>query len=326
MVALFKQNTITTAAAALVLALLVKWPLMLHAPSPEAMQGFDRVFRYVVNPMHRAWTSSAWAYSLVSILVIMLWALYVNYVAIEAKLFSRSNYFPALLVVILSSFPSTAQLISVPFLAHCLVFVALAKTLALGTTAKPRRACFDIGFLLSSAVLCYPPALVFLPFFVIFFRTVRAIRWHEVSAYVLGVLMPLYVYVALMLSMGKLHAVWQAIPRALVWPPQPIAWLPLACLGAFYLFLWVYSLVRQNSPQWQPSAAANKKWAVIRWFLLPSLVGALFTAQTPGLAWMFFVSPFSLLCSLCFIHVKEKYNTFVFYFMLAAMLAMVWLF
>jgi hypothetical protein len=325
-VALFKQNTITTAAAALVLALLVKWPLLLQAPSAEAMEGFDRVFRYVVHPMQRAYTASAWAYSLVSIIVIMLWALYVNYVAIEAKLFSRSNYFPALLVVILSSFPLNAQIISVPFLAHTLVFVALGKTLALGTMAKPRRACFDIGFLLSTAVLCYPPALVFLPFFPLFLRTVRAVRWHEISAYVLGLFMPLYVYVALMFGMGKTSAVWQALPKAFVWPPQPMAWWPLASICAFYLFLWVYSLIRQNSPQWQPTAAANKKWSVIRWFLVPSLVGALFTAQTPGLAWMFFVSPFSLLCSLCFIHVKEKYNTFVFYFMIAAMLAMVWLF
>lgn len=326
MVALFKQNTITTAAAALTLALMVKWPLMLHGPSAAAMQGFDRVFRYVVNPLHRFWLASAWGYSLVSIIVVMLWALYVNYVAIEAKLFSRSNYFPALLVVLLSSFPLSAQVMSVPFFAHTLVFVALAKTLALASTAKPRRACFDIGFLLASAILCYPPSLVFLPFFMVFFRTLRAIRWHEISAYILGLMMPLYVYTALMFSMGKTNAVWQAIPKALVWPTQPIAWLPLVSISALYLFLWVYSLIRQNSPQWQPTAAAKKKWLVIRWFLLPSLLGGLFTAQTPGLAWMFVVSPFSLLCSLCFIHVKEKYNTFVFYFMLAAILAMVWLF
>lgn len=326
MVSLFKQNTIATAAAAIAIAVAVKWPLLLHSPTAEAMQGYDRVFRYVVNPLHRAWTASPWGYSLVSILLIMIWALYVNYVAIEEKLFSRSNYFPALLVVILSSFPLTGQLISMPFIAHGLVFVALSKTLSLAGTNKPRRKTFDIGLFLSTAMLCFPPVVVFIPFFFMFFRTIRAVRWHEISAYVLGLLFPVYVYGALMMSMGKTTQLISAIPKAIVWPPKPIAWLPLGCLAAFYLFLWVYSLIRQNTPQWQPSAAAKKKWLVIRWFLLPSLVCSLLTAQTPSLAWMFVVSPFSLLCSLCFIHVKEKYNTFVFYFMMAAMLAMVWLF
>lgn len=325
MVGLFKQHTIATAAAIVVLALVLKTPLFMDMPSNVSMVGFDRVFRYTVNPLNQALAWSKPVYWAFSVILVMAWALYVNHVSNDEKLFPRSNFYPAMLVVVLSSFPKTAQVFSMPFVAHALVFMALAKTFQLSTLTKPRRTSFDIGFLLALATLCYPPALVFMPFFIFFLRIVRAIRSEEVSAYFLGYIMPLYVYLAYALSVGKLHDTLNALYRYTQFRPQPIAIQSCVALGMFYGVFWVYSLIRRNSTQWQPSAAAKKKWLVLRWFMVPSLACGLLSASVPGLAWMFVVSPFSMLCSLCFTNIKEKYNTFAFYFLIAAMLAMVWL-
>ena len=325
MVGLFKQHTIATAAAIVVLALALKAPLFLNMPSDLSLLGFNKVFRYTVNPLSQVLAWSKPVYGAFSVLLVMAWALYVNHVSNNEKLFARSNFFPAMLVVVLSSFPKTAQVFSMPFVAHVLVFIALAKTFQLPTITKPRRTSFDIGFLLALAALCYPPALLFMPFFVFFLRMVRAIRAEEVSAYFLGYIMPLYVYLAYAFSVGKLQHTLHALYRYTQFRPQPIAIQSCVALGVFYGVFWIYSLIRRNSAQWQPSAAAKKKWLVLRWFMLPSLACGLLSASIPGLAWMFVVSPFSLLCSLCFTNIKEKYNTFAFYFMMAALLAMVWL-
>lgn len=325
MVALFKQHTIATAAAIVFLAMVLKAPLFWHIPSDISLQGFDRVFRYTVNPLSHFMKQASYAYLGLSVLAIMAWALYVNHVSNDEKLFPRSNFFPALLVVLLSSYPLTTQVFSMPFVAHALVFVALAKTFQLPATTKPRRKSFDIGFLLALAALCYPPAIVFMPFFIFFLRMVRAIRAEEISAFILGFLMPIYAYLAYALSVGKLQSSLYALQVWFKFRPQPIPLKPLLAIGVFYALLWLYSFFRRNSAQWQPSAAAKKKWSVLYWFLLPSLACALCTNPFPGLAWMFVVSPFSLLCSLCFTNIREKYNTFAFYFMMAALLAMVWL-
>ncbi|MBU3677658.1 MAG: hypothetical protein FGM54_10845 [Chitinophagaceae bacterium] len=314
-----------TAVAIVFLALVLKAPLFLHVPTEISLQGYDRVFRYTVNPLSHFMKQATYAYMGLSVLVIMAWALYVNHVSNDEKLFPRSNFFPALLVVLLSSYPLTAQVFSMPFVAHALVFVALAKTFQLPATTKPRRKSFDIGFLLALAALCYPPAIVFMPFFIFFLRIVRAIRVEEISAFMLGFLMPFYWYFAYALSVGKLASTLDALQAYTRFRPQPLPLKPLLALGIFYGIVWFYTLLRRNSAKWQPSAAAKKKWLVLRWFLLPSLACALCTNPFPGLAWMFVVSPFSLLCSLCFTNIREKYNTFAFYFMMAALLVMVWL-
>ena len=228
--------------------------------------------------------------------------------------------------MLLSSFPLTTQVISTAFIAHGVVFVALAKTLSLSATAQPRRKTFDVGFLLSVAALCYWPAVVFIPFFIFFFRTVRAVRWQEMSAYLLGVITPLYLYAGYAVAQGNTQHVLPALKHLWHWPPQVMTRWPLIAMGAFYGIIWVYSLMRRQAPQWQPTAAAKKKWQVLSLFMLPALLAALATPHTPGLAWGFVVSPFSIILSVCFLHYKEKYNTFAFYCILAAILGMVWLF
>lgn len=51
----------------------------------------------------------------------------------------------------------------------------------------------------------------------------------------------------------------------------------------------------------------------------------IFAKNFPGVPWILTITPISIILSQTFLNNKEKYNTFTFYFLLVAVLAIEWL-
>ena len=71
--------------------------------------------------------------------------------------------------------------------------------------------------------------------------------------------------------------------------------------------------------------AVKKKWNAVVLYLFVAMGAGIFYPVFPGVPWILTMAPISILLSQAFQHNQEKYNTFTFYFLLAAVLLIQWL-
>ncbi|MBL7766183.1 MAG: hypothetical protein JNJ58_08830 [Chitinophagaceae bacterium] len=325
MLSLFKRNDIAPVIALVVIALLIRIPLLIHPPYIESLQGFHKGFLFSWPFLKSFYTSAPTVYMLLSLVLHLCFAFYINAAVDSEKLFPRKSFIPALAYILYTALIPSLSIFSMVFVSSVLIFRAFALTLRLHSVSKPRNTCFNIGLLLGLSVVFYfPSILLLLPFF-LFLIWMRPFVLQEFIAYLIGFLTTAY------LSLGFLYVLsdWQKSMAGLYWGiylpiriSSPIEFIMMTLLSVILL---IYSLYQMNQSGSAMQVLTRRKWnAVVVLFFFSAILGIFFPVF-PGFPWLMSMPAFCILLSQAMQTKREKMNTFTFYFLIAAVLALSWL-
>src|SRR5690242_14197763 len=93
------------------------------------------------------------SYTILSMIMVFLQALYINYIGERHKLFHKTGYYTAFTYVLLTSLYPPFNYFSEPLLINWFVLGALDVMLSFPKTLQPRKQLFNAGFLMCIPVL-----------------------------------------------------------------------------------------------------------------------------------------------------------------------------
>lgn len=322
MLRILKQNNLVSLILLVILTGILKARYILHPPEITALEGFQKGTLYSLNHFYQAHPS---LYILVSTLLSLAFAIYLNHIMNREKLQVQKSYVPAYSYVLFTSFLPALSIFSMASVASMVLFLALAKSLQLYHHGNARKEAFDIGLLVSLSVLFYFPTILFILFFPVFILLMRPLSLKEMVAYMIGIFIPLYMASAWLYLQGNLTN-WSKVLYLHLTPPiKTIPVLPLTIMTAASFSFIIYGLYLINQSSGKNPIAVRKKWNVIAIYLGLSVITGIFSRVFPGITWIMLAVPVSIILSQAFLNNKEKYNTFTFYFLLLTVLTVQWL-
>jgi hypothetical protein len=241
------------------------------------------------------------------------------------KFLDRKSYLPALSFIIFSSFAPVLNIFSTAFIANILLFTAFSKMMELYHISNPRKACFDVGLLVSLAALFYFPSILFFFLFLALLLLLRPFVLEENLAYILGIVTPFYIAYALIYLSGHSTKLDTITFLNLTPPLKTMPVVPLLIMTVVSISMLMYGLFLVNQAGIKNAIAVRKKWNAVVIYLFFACIIGIFANTFPGIPWILSIPPISIILSQTFLSNKEKYNTFTFYFLILAILALQWM-
>jgi len=130
--------------------------------------------------------------TLISIILVSLGAIYLNFIATKHDIIFQHSYLPALMYALLMSFHKEAIQFHPLLLSNLLVMRALDKTFSLFKNDSPVSPIFDGSFLLAIATLIYFPAFLFFFMFLYSIYNLRAFNFREMLIAGVGFILPFF--------------------------------------------------------------------------------------------------------------------------------------
>lgn len=326
MLVLFRRNDIIGFAILIFVALVLRLPYFITPPELAELGSF-----YTTTFGHFVWLRDFYSFSpsLYIFLSTVFWiavSIYFKQVLVNQHLVQHRDFVASIALILAVSALPPFMILSVTAMAACSLFVALS--LIMGTQYnKPARArYFGIGCFIGLSIVLYWPS-VFVFFAALFMLlSIRIFVWQEILAMVLGALMPVYLVLSLYFIFSGQWYHTGLLAIALELPVALNYKLASVVLAALFVVMTFYGLyVSRNNNTSGNKILLIKKWNGILFFLLAGLLTALCTPLFPSHSFVFALLPFSIILSSALTNNHKKYNTFTFYLVLIAVLALQWI-
>ncbi len=324
MLSLYKKNDIVAVIGLIVIAFVSRLHFIIHPKLIQPLEGIYKGFFFSWHGLKNFYIQNPGMYQTLSTLVIIVMALYLNYIAETEKLFHRKTYVHGLSVILYSAFIPELTLFSMPFIAAFFLLIALGKSLGLTQSNSPRKQIFQIGLFAALACLFYFPSILFFMVFILIIMLLRSVVIEEIAAFVIGYLTPFYFVTILLYIQGTLKQTLQQLYPAIQLPfslNNP-AWTIL--IGIMSTSLLVYGWYTYNQQSGSLHISIRRKWNAIGLYFVFAVIAGFFSKSFPGLSWIFVLVPFSILLSQSLQSKNEKWNIFTFYFLLITLLLFQW--
>ncbi len=184
---------------------------------------------------------------ILSIVIILLGAFFVNYLAIDQEIVSKSNYLPFFFYVLFAFSSTTKNIIEPILVANLFVVPALFFLMNSYRVERALNQVFKAAFCMSIACFfCIDYMLVFPLMFVALF-VLRPFNWREVIVLIVGLMVPIYLYMCLCyLSNEPVFNLFYMIKYATIQLQKPVVsefyvvfLLITVLLFAFTLFIYI---------------------------------------------------------------------------------------
>ncbi|MBL7774310.1 MAG: hypothetical protein JNM95_15735 [Chitinophagaceae bacterium] len=324
MLALFRKNDITALLGLCLLTLFCKLHILLHPPALSELDAFHQATVYTFTGWKSFYNSNPFLFGLLSTVVLVFMALYINYVSVREKMFLRKSYLPAVAFILFTSLVPSHSFLGTPMIASFLCWVALGKSIGLAQQAKPKKDIFHIGFLAALAMLFYFPSVIFFLLLLLLIVFFRPLALQELTAYILGYLTPIYLTGIIAYITGHWNSLLRHIYTHIMLPTKIIHPKQTILVGIISICVLVYGWFEYQQQQNRLHISIRKKWNALGMYFVAAAVAGLFSSLFPGQPWVFLAPPFSILLSQALQSRKEKLNIFTFYFVLLALLLMQW--
>lgn len=146
-------------------------------------------------------------YNLFSLLLLLIEAIYLNYILIKHNFFFKNSYLPALFYVLVNSLYPAMLGHSSQLLAAFFLIVVLDKLFSLYDNENAVTKIIDAGVFTGIAALFSFDALMFLPFVVYSVASIRPFKLREVVLSACGLFIPLYVLAVIYFLKGDVETV-----------------------------------------------------------------------------------------------------------------------
>lgn len=325
MLSIFRQNTITSAFALLLVSILAKVNAIMNPPNPATLGEFNRGVFFEWKWLNTLYTQHPTVYMLLSVLAITGFAFQLNKVVNREKLFARKSYLPGLMFVLMTSLLPVFNFFSLEAIANFFIFSAFIKMSTLAGISRPRRAVFDIGLLLGLASLFYFPTVfifLFIPFLILLFRPFLV---QEFLAYFLGLITPWYLTIAWLFISGK-WAKASASPYFHIHLPVQLTPLPIfISMTLFSVILGFYALYLLNKQGSRNPMQVRKKWNMMTIYIVLAMMLGSFSVYFPSTSWIIALTPFCILLSLALQNNSEKSNSFTLLSIVILLIVVQWI-
>lgn len=200
--------------------------------------------------------------AVLTITILILSSLYFNHLLTERKMYHRSNFLPALCLVLLTSLFAGTQRMQAGILMLPVTILLFRQMMLLYNNAKPRTIVVNIGLIAGTGTLLYHPYWWMLPWCFWALAQMRPFRLNEWVLMLLSFGVPAYV----VLSYEYLTDQWNPSAHWPEWNPLTVlpAWNNWWITLVIIITLWLL----QGFSQWQ---AANKRMLIQtrkNWYLL----------------------------------------------------------
>lgn len=305
MLSILRNNSPYTAIILFIITLALSLQSLLHPVLPQAGDS-QLLYGWILSLLNLLLGKSAFAYSLLTVLMVYLQAIYLNAVAARHRLYNRITYLPAYAYIILSAAHPSLSQFNPNLLVNWLILMLVNELLQLQQSHKPNRNLFNIGLLLMTAALMqFASVLLFFFLFPALF-ILRPFNMREWVITISGIVMPLYTMVVLLFLTDKLPLLrlWADVGISLPRQMHPAVYY----LGvfAFIIILFVGSLFNMQVQLPKSTIYIRRCWTALSLLFVCSLLASVFTDPGIKAAWMMSIPALSLIMAYVFYNEKSK--------------------
>lgn len=313
---LFRNSNPFVVIILFIAALTMKMPALLHPVMPVPAVNHV-IFLLLLRYLHL----SAFAYTLLSIVMVFLQAIYINFIAEKHKLFHKAGYYPAFMYILLTSLYPAFNYFSEPLFINWLVLIAFDIMLSFPKTLHPGKQLFNAGFAICLPALVQFPAVGFFLLLLIAILLLRSYRNSEMIVALLGYLTPVYFFAGLLYltdSLGVLKNMAE-----LGFDVHQISSSRIYLAGtitgaAFFLLVGLVAFQQLNS---RMTIYIQRSWWMIISYLAVAVLVTLFAVSSVHAEWVLVLPPLSLISAQAFyMENPKRLSIFMFYFSLALLI------
>jgi len=294
----------------------MKLQALSHPVMPVAFPN-HLIFTSLINYFH----FSAFTYTLIAVLMIVLQALYLNMITERHKLQNKVTYYPAFMYVLLTSLYPAFNYFSEPLLINWFLLLALDIMLSFPKTLYPRKQIFNAGFAISVPFIIQFPAIGFVVLALVALFLLRSYSTSELVVLLLGYLTPVYFFLGILYLFDKLTPAkflpeigfdLHALSASRIYLAGTIAGVGMMLLTGSY------ALQQLNSKM---IIYVRRSWILIFCYLLIAATVTLFAVSAVHAEWILILPPVCLIASCVYFQENNKrLSTFMFYFSLALLI------
>lgn len=294
----------------------MKLQALLHPVPPEALP--DHIlFSVLLQMLDKILQGNAFGYTLLTVVVLLSQALYINFISVRYKLFAKNTYFPAFGYLLVTSLNPAFNYFSEPLLINWLVLIAFNFMLRFSQAPKPRKQIFNAGFVICLPVLFQFPAVVFV---LLFFCALLFLRSFHIGEWVVGImgyLTPVYFFAGVLFLVDELPVLLKGVGIGFSLPRNlnDAVYFTGAILGlAILLIAGSFSLQQQIGKM---TIYIRRSWGLIYTYLIISVLATIIAVSAVNAEWLIAAPALSLIIANSFNNDKTKrFSNFTFYFSL----------
>jgi hypothetical protein len=322
MIQIFRNNNPLTILALLLFALIAKYRCLIHPIIPAEVDGHF-LYNGVINTLKYFFRSASYAYSLFAILILLLQALYLNYISEKHKLYNGNTYIPAFTFLLFTSVFQPFNYLSEMLLLNWIILFGMDTFLMFPKALHPKKVIFNAGFLFSCAFLLQSSFFIFFFLLLTFLLLYRTFDISELLVAIAGYITPFYIVVCILFLTNKLKLlpdlfyIGFSLSGKVEYPAVTLT-IILVLLG---LLLAGYYAMQQIIAF--NNIHVRRDWYGITFYLLFSVLASLFIERSLGSAWLIVMPAYSTIVSLIFLlnngknKRQKRFSNFMFYFCLA---------
>ncbi len=211
MVSLFKGNSISSIIFLILLCGAVHIHLFLHSTFPPITEDNGLIsfaLRYCSTNILYAKLAPY-----VYLLLILAQSIRLNVLLNNLKMYNTNGFTTALSYVLLSAIIPQWTTLSVAIIANSFVIWIFISLSNLYNSPQPKSTLFNTGLLVGSAFLCYHPTIVLIAVVLFALAVVRPFVLSEWFVLLLGILMPVYLFVSFLFLGDKMNILYGILPR-----------------------------------------------------------------------------------------------------------------
>lgn len=246
MVALFKDRSPVTIFWLFILSIIVHSYFFVYPPNitATASEGLLAVLiNKYISPLSPAFIT------FIYYAVILLQALRVNHLFTDHRMYSRVNYFPAMVYILLTGLFMEWSSLTPALLANFLVIWFFAKIVQLYNSPNPKTLLFNIGLLTGISTILYHPLAMLLPVAFFALMILRPFNVTEGVVLIMGVIAPFYFLASYLYLTDNFHTIKNYVPswqfHLLNIPASTVFFITIGII-IFVVFIALYFWQQEN--------------------------------------------------------------------------------
>lgn len=307
-----------------IFALVVKIQVLLHPQLPVMIPGHF-MYNYVLRGLRVLFHNTAFAYTLLSVILIFIQSLYLNSIALRHKLFPRNNYLTAFTYLLLTSIYPRFGFFSETMILNWLLMGATDIMFSFSQSDQPRKHIYNAALLFSIAALFQFTSLAFILLLLVGLVLFRPFSLGEWSVALLGYATPIYFLVSILFLVNKLYLFthWPHIGFSIEPIRKNVGTFIVTMSGIFILLISGVFAMRRNVQM--SNIYVRRDWIALSFYLIISVMVGFLTDKVVASAWLIAVPAVSIIITHALALEKNKrFSNFIFYFSLIFLVFCLW--
>jgi len=313
---LFRNNSPFTVIVLFIFALVIKFQVLLHPAVPVPVAGHF-LYNYIIRALFFVFMRGAFAYTLLSIIIIVLQSLYIKAIVDRHKLFPRYNYVPAFTFILLTSVYPPFNCFSETLIVNWFLLGAMDIMFSFTQTTQPRKLIYNAGFLLSMAALFQFTMFAFFLLLLVGMVMFRSFNVGEWSVALMGYFTPQYFLACTLFLADRFHLLseWNHIGYSLTSNVVSPMFLVIVLVGICLLLAGGIYAMQQNVAM--SNIYVRRDWTAVSFYLIISVFVGILTDPGIKTPWLITMPALSIIISHALLLEKNKrFSNFIFYFSL----------